>query len=67
MFVFVVHVLYMLAPHERLWARASKCDTNLTRGIDPRRPEALGIPEIKISAAFDFAISAATGHRSEIV
>ncbi len=38
-----------------------------TRWIDPRRPEASGIPKIKISETFDFAISAATGRRSEIV
>ncbi len=29
------------------------------RRIDPRRPEASGIPKFKISATFDFAISAA--------
>ena len=49
----------MLAPSGRLWARARTCDTNLTRRIDPRRPDASGIPKIKISATFDFAISAA--------
>ena len=31
----------------------------MTRWIDPRRPEASGILKIKISATFDFAISAA--------
>ena len=47
----------MLAPYGRLWVRASNGDTNLTRRIDLRRPEASGIPKIKISETFDLAIS----------
>ena len=62
-----VYFLLILAPYERLWARASSGDTNLTRRIDLRRLQASGIPKIKISATFDFAISAATGRCSEIV
>ena len=51
----------MLAPYERLWARASRGDTNLTRRrIDPCAPEASGITEIKILVTCYFAISAAT-------
>ena len=47
LFLFV-HVRFLLAPHERLWAHAGSIDTNLTRRIDPLRLEALGIPKIKI-------------------
>ena len=50
MFRFVIHFWYILALYGRLKARVSRCDTNLTRQIDPRRPEASGIQKIKISA-----------------
>ena len=43
---FVIHVWYSLASNGRLQAHTKTFDTNLTRWIDPRRPEAPGIPEI---------------------
>ena len=49
--------LYILAPYGRLQVRAKTFDTHLTRRIDPHRPEASGIPNIKISATLDFTIS----------